>query len=344
MEADNSFDDGIVRSFWAVELVPNKEYTTTVPIDLHITQAVIPASGSDKSSRSVVSIKFEEDEDDKSKEKAIAIASLRLDTHDSQSLDVVVDEGSTVTFTVTGKNPVHLSGYYVPDNSDDDNEGLYGDDGSDEEIDSDEIGSEDDMDELDDSADEEKINAALAQLKRKQGAQNGGSDAKKAKVEKAEAPQQPKQEKKGQQQQQQQKKADAPQQQKQQQQEKKPQQQQQQKSPNQTKVLPNGLQMITKVEGSGAEATKGRKVSVKYVGKLTKNGKVFDASTNKPFTFTLGAREVITGWDLGVAGMKVGEKRTLVIPSELAYGKEGAGRDIPPNSSLTFDVELVNVR
>jgi len=100
--------------------------------------------------------------------------------------------------------------------------------------------------------------------------------------------------------------------------------------------------VITK-EGLGAEATKGRKVGVKYVGKLTKNGKVFDSST-KPFNFILGAREVITGWDLGVAGMKVGEKRTLIIPSELGYGKTGAGKEIPPNSSLTFDVELLSVR
>jgi len=310
----------IVRSFWAIELVPGKEYETTVEIDLHITQAVLPAAAKEQG-RGVVSIKFKE-EDDKSKEKSFAIASLRLDAQDSQALDVVIDEGSTVIFTLSGKNNVHLSGYYVPDSAPEDN--FYGDD--DDEIDSDELGSEGEDDEDDDLNEEEieKANAAIAaQLaaKRKQAAQNGG-EAKKAKVE-------------------------APQKQQQQQpkQEKKPQQQQAAKptqSP-QTKDFPNGLKVVITREGTGAEATKGRKVGVKYVGKLTKNGKVFDSSS-KPFVFTLGARDVITGWDLGVAGMKVGEKRTLVIPSELGYGKTGAGKEIPPNSSLTFDVELLSVR
>jgi len=247
---------------------------------------------------------------------------LRLDNQDSQALEVIVDEGATIILTVSGKNPVHLSGYYVPDESGDD-EGLYDDD-----IDSDEFGSEEEGEGEEESEDEEAVQAAIkSQLaaKRKQVAQNGG-EAKKAKVESGAAPQQPKQ---------------PQQQQKPKQQEAKPKQAQQPKA--QAKEFSNGLKAITTQEGQGAEATKGRKVSVKYVGKLTKNGKVFDKST-KPFTFTLGAREVITGWDLGVAGMKVGEKRTLIIPSELGYGKEGAGREIPPNSSLTFDVELLNVK
>jgi len=307
-------DLDIVRSFWAVELVPGKEYTTTVPIDLHLTSAVLPASAKD-TTRSVVTIKFAEDDGKES--KSFAIASLKLESHDSQALDIIVDEGQTVTFTVTGKNAVHLSGAFVPDSgASSDDEGLY-----DDEIDSDELGSDEDMgseDDVDD-VDEEtlaKAQAALAAQKRKQPAQNGG-DAKKAKVE---APQQPKQEKKPQQPQQK-----AP----------------QQKTP-QTKELSNGLKYTITQLGNGPEATKGRKVAMKYVGKLTKNGKVFDASKS-PFNFVLGVGEVIKGWDLGVAGMKVGEKRTLIIPSELGYGARGAGRDIPPNSSLTFDVELLKV-
>jgi FK506-binding nuclear protein len=281
MEAD--FEGAVPHLFWAVELVPGKEYTTTVPADLHIAQAVLPATAKD-AGRSVVSIQFsDEDEESETKEKAIAIASLRLDNQDSQALEVIVDEGATITLTVSGKNPVHLSGYYVPDENGDD-EGLY-----DDEVDSDEFGSEEEGEEEEESEDEEAVQQAIkSQLaaKRKQVAQNGG-DAKKAKVEAGAAPQQPKQ----------------PQQQQKpkQQEQAKPKQAQQQKA--QPKVFPNGLQAITTQEGQGAEATKGRKVSVKYVGKLTKNGKVFDKSS-KPFTFTLGAREVITGWDLGVAGMK----------------------------------------
>jgi len=302
----------------AVELVPGKEYTTTVPADLHITQAVLPANAKD-TTRSVVSIQFASEEEGE-KEKAFAIASLKLDSQDSQALEVVVDDSATITLSVSGKNPVHLSGYYVPD-TDGGEDSFYGSD--DDEIDSDELGS-DDEEEVDEEAATKAIAAQLAK-KRQQQQQNGG-ETKKAKVVAEAAAPAPKQ------QQQQQKPK--------QQQEKK--QQPQQKTP-QAKEYSNGLKVTTTKEGAGAEATKGRRVSVKYVGKLTKNNKVFDQST-KPFTFTLGAREVITGWDLGVAGMKVGEKRTLVIPSELGYGKEGAGREIPPNSSLTFDVELLNVK
>jgi len=82
-------------------------------------------------------------------------------------------------------------------------------------------------------------------------------------------------------------------------------------------------------------------MKVNYVGRLTKNKKEFDRS-NKPFSFKLGQGMVIRGWDLGMRGMKVGEKRILQIPSQLGYGKKGAYPDIPGGSDLTFDVELVS--
>jgi FKBP-type peptidyl-prolyl cis-trans isomerase FkpA len=104
--------------------------------------------------------------------------------------------------------------------------------------------------------------------------------------------------------------------------------------------------------GSGTEAARGKSVTVHYTGWLydgTKpdhHGKKFDSSRdrNDPFQFKLGAGQVIAGWDQGVAGMKVGGQRTLVIPSELGYGARGAGGAIPPNSTLVFDVELLDVR
>ena len=103
--------------------------------------------------------------------------------------------------------------------------------------------------------------------------------------------------------------------------------------------------MITDTEvGTGAEAVAGATVSVAYVGRL-ENGQVFDASENHggPYTFVLGQGAVIQGWDQGLLGMKVGGKRTLVIPPELGYGAQAVG-PIPANSTLIFDVELTDVR
>ncbi|MGH8765867.1 MAG: FKBP-type peptidyl-prolyl cis-trans isomerase [Burkholderiales bacterium] len=105
------------------------------------------------------------------------------------------------------------------------------------------------------------------------------------------------------------------------------------------------------VVGKGAEATLGRTVVVNYTGWLhdpsakNQRGKQFDSSVGRgPFSFPLGAGRVIKGWDQGVAGMKVGGKRTLVIPPELGYGSRGAGGVIPPNATLVFDVELLDVK
>jgi FKBP-type peptidyl-prolyl cis-trans isomerase len=97
--------------------------------------------------------------------------------------------------------------------------------------------------------------------------------------------------------------------------------------------------------GNGAVAEAGKKVSVHYTGTLM-DGTKFDSSRdrNRPFDFTLGAGEVIKGWDEGVKGMKVGGKRELVIPPDMGYGERGAGGVIPPNATLKFEVELLSVK
>jgi len=97
--------------------------------------------------------------------------------------------------------------------------------------------------------------------------------------------------------------------------------------------------------GTGATASTGQKVKVHYTGWLL-SGKKFDSSVDagRPFSFTLGAREVIKGWDEGVAGMKVGGKRQLRIPPDLAYGERGYPGAIPPNATLIFDVQLLGVQ
>ena len=108
----------------------------------------------------------------------------------------------------------------------------------------------------------------------------------------------------------------------------------------------SGLQYLDTITGDGATATAGQEVTVHYTGWLYQNGEQgakFDSSKdrNDPFEFSLGAGMVIQGWDEGVAGMKVGGQRTLIIPPQLGYGARGAGGVIPPNATLKFDVELL---
>tara|TARA_B100000700_G_scaffold243973_1_gene272012 strand:+ start:22 stop:621 length:600 start_codon:yes stop_codon:yes gene_type:complete len=110
-----------------------------------------------------------------------------------------------------------------------------------------------------------------------------------------------------------------------------------------SQVTSSGLKITELVLGDGQEATPGTKVSVNYKGTLD-DGKEFDSSYGRgPFEFSLGAGMVIKGWDEGVSGMKVGGKRKLIIPPELGYGSRGIG-PIPPNSVLTFEVELLSVK
>jgi peptidylprolyl isomerase len=116
-----------------------------------------------------------------------------------------------------------------------------------------------------------------------------------------------------------------------------------------TVTLPSGLKYQDEVVGTGPEPKPGQQVTVQYTGWLDeggKKGKKFDSSRdrNQPFSFPLGAGQVIKGWDEGVATMKTGGKRTLIIPPQLGYGARGAGGVIPPNATLIFDVELLGVK
>jgi len=106
----------------------------------------------------------------------------------------------------------------------------------------------------------------------------------------------------------------------------------------------SGLMYIDQQVGSGASPQSGQNVQVHYTGWLT-DGKKFDSSVDRgqPFAFPLGRGQVIQGWDEGVASMRVGGKRRLIIPSELGYGARGSGSTIPPNATLIFDVELLSV-
>jgi len=117
-------------------------------------------------------------------------------------------------------------------------------------------------------------------------------------------------------------------------------------------AMPSELKKVDVKQGTGTEATSGKPVIVHYTGwiydesKPDKKGAKFDSSRDRqqPFGFVLGAGKVIRGWDEGVAGMKVGGQRTLIIPATMAYGERGAGGVIPPNATLIFDVELLEVK
>lgn len=116
-----------------------------------------------------------------------------------------------------------------------------------------------------------------------------------------------------------------------------------------TVTLPSGLKYHDEVVGTGPEPKAGQQVTVQYTGWLDENGKKgrkFDSSRdrNQPFSFAIGAGQVIRGWDEGVMSMKTGGKRTLIIPPELGYGARGAGGVIPPNATLIFDVELLGAK
>lgn len=116
------------------------------------------------------------------------------------------------------------------------------------------------------------------------------------------------------------------------------------KAPAGATVTASGLSYTDIVKGTGAAPTSGKMVTVHYTGVL-ENGTKFDSSVDRgqPFSFRIGAGEVIPGWDEGVISMKVGGKRKLVIPPQLGYGANGAGGVIPPNATLIFDVELLDV-
>jgi FK506-binding nuclear protein len=335
-------------AFWAVEVVPGKAFTVVPPFDLHLTQVVLPAGAADKG-RSVVEAKLDD--------KSFAVGALKLDLQENISLDLIFEAGKSIIFSVSGKNSVQLLGYFIDDNQshdfsdDDDMEGL----GFDEEIDS----EDEEDDDLDSEEDDELDAATLKGLQQKRKAEQPQvNGAKKAKVEQAPQQQKPKAEQKpqtpkGEQKAQAPKAEQKPQtpkgeqkaqqpkgEQKQQQKPQTPQQKPQTPEPKEggTKVV-QGVKIETKTIGLGNIANVGRKVHVMYTGRL-ENGKVFDKS-KRPFSFALGAGEVIAGWDIGVAGMRVGEKRKLTIPANKGYGAAGAPPDIPRNATLIFDVELI---
>jgi len=316
-------------SFWGIELLPGKKYEQTCDDNLNVTAAVLAATASHGGRNSV---QAEVDGN------VFTIANLKIESKEQKSLDLFFEQGETVTFFITGSDPVHLSGYYQPQEMPfdmDDEEGM-----DEEELQRQlALGMNDES--FDDSEEEEAPKPAEKKNQKQQQPAKGTPNAKnnnnqKAKAEASPAPQG---KRKGE--------ANTPNAKK---------GKSTPESPTATstsapgtptadkslsKQMPNGLRITDITIGSGDPVKNGAFVRVKYVGRL-ENGKKFDSCEKASgFRFRLGVGEVIKGWDHGVKGMRVGGKRTLVIPAALGYGSRGAPPDIPPNATLHFDVECV---
>jgi FK506-binding nuclear protein len=279
----------------------------------------------------------DDDDDDDFEIIEHVLCTLNSKSIPQQSLDLVITPGEEVAFLVSGSYPVYLTGNYV--------EHPYDEDLSDEEsdeLDSDEYDLSPDEDELDlerlgrlrelvsDEELEEEEEAKLAkkevpvkETKKEQKSKKRASEEEEKKVESAKKQKKSEDKKVAFPKELEQGPASA-------------------KKPS-VKKLEGGVTVEDRTVGEGPTAKAGQKVGVRYIGKLS-NGKVFDSNTKgKPFYFTLGKGEVIKGWDVGVAGMAVKGERRIVIPAPMAYGKQKLP-DIPPNSELTFDVKLVNIK
>eukprot|EP00002_Diphylleia_rotans_P013447 TRINITY_DN262_c0_g3_i2.p1 TRINITY_DN262_c0_g3~~TRINITY_DN262_c0_g3_i2.p1 ORF type:complete len:331 (-),score=120.18 TRINITY_DN262_c0_g3_i2:158-1150(-) len=328
-------------AFWGLEVTPGK--SVEVPLDraLHLSMATFGAQS--KSGRSVVYVTVEGNK--------YALCVLESGKTETMHLDHVITPDQELSILVEGPNPVTLTGYLSQEDfdgeDDDDEEGIF-DDEDDE--DDEEDGEDEDDDEDDDEEDEEEEE----EEEKKQKAPEPAAAPKDAKNKAAEeskkrpatAPEEsakkPKQEQPKQEQPKQQ--AAAPKTPEKAQQQKKQQPQtptEKPKTPSSPGLvsLKGGLQYQDKTVGKGAVAQAGKKVTIRYVGTLAKNGHQFDAGK---LGFRLGTGEVIKGFDMGVQDMKEGGRRVITIPAHLGYGNRKTG-DIPANSTLVFDVELVKV-
>jgi len=273
--------------------------------------------------------------------KTFVLCSLTAGKVEQQNLDLVFTEGEEITFSVSGASIVHLSGNYLPEDQDMD---FDSDEYDDEE------GDDLDVSEEDEEEDEEEDVIVTKGAKRvAQAAKADAAPAKKQKVEepkKAEAPKKeaaPKKEVKKEEAKKEAPKKEAKKEAKKEEPKKEVKKVEEPKKDNK-KVLANGLIIEDVKVGTGTPAKSGKKIGMRYIGRLT-NGKVFDKNTSgKPFNFNLGRGEVIKGWDLGIQGMMLGGERKLTIPPALAYGAQGAPPDIPRNATLVFEVKLVALK
>ncbi|KAG6903009.1 hypothetical protein C0995_007442 [Termitomyces sp. Mi166 len=339
---------------WSLKLTPGKVETFQPPADLKITNVALGDALKDASGRTTVKLTFEpsggfhgEDEDEEiPKPVTTVLCSLKPDTLEQTTIDLILQEDETYKFELVGKNTVYLTGNYIeqavnnPPFDDDDDSDL----GSEEdaydlrEVSSDVEMHPDDLDGLESDASRfEEVEEAPKGLKRAREADEEPekpSKAEKKKKQKTETVQatdvtpegKKKKEKEAS------KEKETPKD-----------KEQASKSKATEKEIAGGIKILDAKIGSGPLAKKGNTVRVRYIGKLT-SGKIFDKNVKgKPFTFQLGKGEVIKGWDEGVVGMQVGGERKLTIPPAMGYGSQ-AVENIPKNSTLIFEVKLLEIK
>ncbi|KAF9431099.1 peptidylprolyl isomerase fpr4 [Entomortierella beljakovae] len=331
--------------FWGLTVLPGKTYSQVVESSFKlsmVTHTVISTAALDeevKTGRSSVRVTVDK--------KTFILCSLTPGKFEQQTLDLVFTEGESITFSVSGDNTVHLSGNYLPDDEgmdyDSDEMDLYGEgDEDDEDI-------EDEDEEEDDEEEEEttivtkgaKRVAKFEEPAKKQAAEKKQkvTEEKAIPVKAKEAPKKEEAKKEAKKETKKETKKEEPKKEE----PKKAAKKEEPKKDNK-KVLSNGLIIEDVKVGAGQAAKSGKKIGMRYIGRLT-NGKVFDKNTSgKPFNFNLGRGEVIKGWDLGIQGMMLGGERRLTIPPALAYGAQGAPPDIPRNATLVFEVKLVTLK
>ncbi|KAJ9124844.1 hypothetical protein QFC24_002773 [Naganishia onofrii] len=318
-------------------------------VDMEKLMAAVNGKKGKKASAEEEEVDDDEEDDEDFEEDPVATAvvcSLLPGRIEQTQLNLIFVSEEVVMFEVTGKNPVHLMGNYIHQETGDHHH--HGEDY--EESDDEDFSFEEDSDDEDVSMTEdashrfeevkEEAKAKKADATKKRKAETQETDSKRSTASAAEkkAPTPVAAEKKAEQPAKKQKTEVAKPAEKKKEAAEKPEQKSSKKQ-----TLASGLQIEDFKVGDGPVAKKGKRVGMRYIGKLL-NGKVFDSNTSgQPFYFRLGAGEVIKGWDQGIEGMAVGGERKLTIPAKLAYGSQKLP-GLPPNSVLTFDCKLVNVK
>lgn len=369
----------IPSGFWGLVVEPSKLYSQTVPATFKVTMASLgPESenaSTGKSTRNTLILKLDEKQE-------FAICSLVSGKTEQQPLDLVFTEGENISFQVEGPSAVHLTGYYLIDAAEDDfindeeEDEVYSDEAEEDsqiEYDS-EFDSEDYDSECSEECSEEECcdeescsnprirvldsDESEAEEDSEDSEEDSEQDSEDEDSEEEESEQEPESKKRSvhfeQPEAKKVKENESPKQAQPQAQQKpaQPQAQAQQKTAPQAqqnadrqavnKTLPSGLQIQDLKLGTGAKVTQGRAVLIHYKGTLL-NGKVFDSSYGKkPLKFKVGKGDVIKGMDMGVMGMHVGGSRKLVIPANLAYGKQSLP-GIPANSTLVFEISVEKI-